>query len=252
MEVVEFFGLPGAGKSTLLREVIGTADGAGKSVVDLDAATLAAIRLRGADRLTRAVATVTRSSSERAWQSAYARSTDRFAALTRSMAANPQVMEIVLAAQRRRQGSDLDREGALSWIIDLMARFQLACEAEELFDWLFIDEGFCQRAILLFDTGFAGDVESLLHSYVAAIVPGIVIVVEASPSVCEPRLDERGWPKGLNVLNDADRRKFLNTAERLVELVTAELERVSAHVIHVDGTAPIGESRNALIRELAM
>ena len=125
MEVVEFLGLPGAGKSTMRREVIASMKEAGQSAADLPTAMLAAIRLHGADRLTRAVAIVTRSGSSPVWRRAYARSTDRFTALTRFLAANPEVMEVVLATQRQRRGRDLHQERVLSWILSLMANTQL-------------------------------------------------------------------------------------------------------------------------------
>ena len=253
MEVVEFIGPPGAGKSTLLREVVASVEEAGQSVADLDAATLVAIRAYGVDRLTRAVATLVRSSSSPAWQRAYARSTDRFAALTRFLATNPEAMEVVLAAQRRRRERDLQQERVLSWILNLMAATQLAHETPGPFDWLFIDEGFCQRAIALFGVGFDGEDEMLLRSYVGAIpLPEILIVVEASPSVCEARLDEGEWSQRVTRMNRAQRRAFLSTAAHLVELVTDEAERLGARVIRIDGTAPIGESRDALTRALVI
>ena len=253
MEVVEFLGLPGAGKSTMRREVIASMKEAGQSAVDLPTAMLAAIRLHGADRLTRAVAIVTRSSSSPVWRRAYARSTDRFTALTRFLAANPEVMEVVLATQRQRRGRDLHQERVLSWILSLMANTQLVEETAGRFDWLFIDEGFCQRAIALFGIGFDGKDEILLRSYLGAIpLPEILIVVEASPSVCEARLDEGEWSERVTRMNPTQRRAFLSTAAHLVELVANEAERLDARVIRIDGTAPIGESRDALTRALVI
>jgi len=253
LEVVEFLGPPGAGKSTLGREMIASVEEAGKSAVDLPTATLAAIRLHGADRLTRAVAILARSSSSPAWRRAYARSADRFAALTRFLAANPEVMEVVLAAQRQRREKDLHQERVLSWILNLMANTQLVDETAGRFDWLFIDEGFCQRAIALFGVGFDGEDELRLRSYVAAIpLPEILVVVEASPAVCEARLDELGWSERVTGMNRAQRREFLSTATRLAELVAAEAERLRTRVIRIDGTAPIGESRDALTRALVI
>jgi thymidylate kinase len=253
LAVVEFLGLPGAGKSTMRREVIASMKEAGQSAVDLPTAMLAAIRLHGADRLTRAVAIVTRSGSSPAWRRAYARSTDRFTALTRFLAANPEVMEVVLATQRQRRGRDLHQERVLSWILSLMANTQLVDKTAGRFDWLFIDEGFCQRAIALFVVGFDDEDELRLRSYVAAIpLPEILVVVEASPSVCEARLDELEWSERVTEMNRAERRDFLNTAARVVELVADEADRLGARVIRIDGTAPIGESCDALTRALVI
>jgi hypothetical protein len=173
--------------------------------------------------------------------------------LTRFLAANPEVMEVVLATQRQRRGQDLHQERVLSWILSLMANTQIVDETAGRFDWLFIDEGFCQRAIALFGIGFDGEDELRLRSYVAVIpLPEILVVVEASPSVCEARLDELGWSERVTETNRAERRDFLSTAVRLVDLVADEAGRLGARVIRVDGTAPIGETRDALIRALVI
>ncbi len=251
MRVVEFLGPPGAGKSTLRREVIASVEEAGQSAVDLPTATLAAIRRHGADRITRAVAIFARSSSSAAWRLAYARSADRFAAMTRFLAANPEVMEVVLAAQRQRQERDLHQVRVLSWIVNLMAATQLVGETAGRSDWLIIDEGFCQRAIALFGVGFDREDEPWLRFYVAAIpLPEILVVIEAPPSVCEARLDELGWSERVTGMSRAERRQFLDTAVRLVQLVADEAERLGARVIRVDGTAPIDEFGDALTRVL--
>jgi hypothetical protein len=70
--------------------------------------------------------------------------------------------------------------------------------------------------------------------------------------VCEARLDKLGWSERATEMNRAERRDFLSTAERLVELVAGEAERLGARVIRVDGTAPIGESCDALSRALVI
>lgn len=248
MKHVEFLGLPGAGKSTLLREVRRSLDGPPGSVVGIKEATLRAVRRQGNDRVTRLVARFARSGG-RTWKKSFMRSTDRVAALTRYLSRNPRLMEVILAAQRRRQGRDLGSELVLSWMLTFLARFQLACEVGEDISWLVIDEGFCQRAIHLFAHGFDSEDEGSLEAYVEAIsLPDVVIVVDAPISVCENRLSEHGWSKRIANLDTADRHGFMVGASTCVELVAAHVERRGARVVRLDGNGPVARSR-ALIEE---
>jgi thymidylate kinase len=252
VEVVEFLGPPGSGKTTVWRELLGSLDEAGVSVVDLDEATLTAIRLHGADGISRTLARLVRSAASANWRRAYARSTDRFTALSRFLLAHPAAMEAILTAQRRRRERDLDQERVLNWLMDLMVITQLADESAERYDWLLVDEGFCQRAIALFGAGFEDEDQDLLRSYMASIpLPDVLVVVEAPADVCEARLDEGGaWSERLDRMSGAERRAFLDTTFRLVELVAGEAQRHGARVVRVDGTAPVAETRDVLARDL--
>jgi hypothetical protein len=247
VRVVEFLGPPGAGKSSLLREIVGSLRATGSSASDLDTAALTAIRHNGKDSLAKAVAGIARSGSNPIWRRAYARSTDRFSALTRFATANPQVLEAVLAAQRLRRDRDLHQGQTLSWVLNLMARIQLSHEAAEPSDWLLIDEGFCQRAIAIFGLGFNGEDQDLLRSYIATIpLPRFVIAVETPVSVCEARLDEGSWSERVQRLTGDERRAFLATAAGLAKIIAYEAEERGALVIRVDGTAPLAANRDVL------
>lgn len=248
MRHVEFLGLPGAGKSTLLREARRSVEGSPGSTADIKEATRRAVVRQGHDKLTRLVARFARSGG-RTWKKFFMRSTDRFAALTRYLSANPRLMEVILAAQRRRQGRDLRPELVLSWMLNFLASFQLACEVSEDIPWLVIDEGFCQRAVGLFAHGFDSEDEASLEAYVEAIsLPDVVVVVDAPISLCEERLNEHGWSERMVDLDTATRHDFMVRASMCVELVAAQVERRGARVVRLNGSGPIPRSR-ALIEE---
>ncbi len=104
------------------------------------------------------------------------------------------VMEAILAAQRERSDRDRGQDLVLGWLLNLMALYQIATDAEQ-FESLIIDEGFCQRAVALFGYGFGPADEAGLGVYLAAMPPpAFIIVVETPLSACEERLEERGGP----------------------------------------------------------
>ncbi|MGH8914542.1 MAG: hypothetical protein ACRDZM_08525, partial [Acidimicrobiia bacterium] len=206
-------------------------------------AVRSAIRDHGEDPLARAAARLSRSSSGRLWKPAYARSTDRFAALSRFVASHPALVEAVLATQRRRVDRDRGQDLVLGWILNLMARYQLATE-RAVPGWLVIDEGFAQRGVALFASGFddVSDSDSLDRYLDTMPRPDLVVVVDTPLEVCEQRLDHRGWSERARELDPATRRRFLTDAGTVTRLVATGLEQRDARLIWVDGTTPIQDS----------
>lgn len=231
-------GPPGSGKTTLARALVGSLPGA----VGLNDAVRAAVGARGEDGLARSVARLSRSSSSRLWRGSYARSTDRFSGLARFLGAHPQTLETVLAGQRARVERDLGQDLVLGWVLNLLARYQLATESPDS-DWLVIDEGFCQRGVALFSHGFVPLDRPLLNAYLDTIPrPEVVIVVDTPLEVCEDRLTKRGWSERVRDLHIDQRRAFLADAISTGKAVTDRLEAAGTRLIWVDGTTPIQDS----------
>jgi thymidylate kinase len=244
---VEFLGVPGSAKSTIAKEIIDLLPDA----VNLEAATLNSVRRSGHDGLARFVAHTTRSGKSRLWRWAYARSTDRFSALARFIHEHPKVMQRVTKAQRRRSGRDQSQDVVLDWLLNLMARFQLAMDDPGDTKYVVIDEGFCQRAVALFGYGFDDRDSSRLGEYLAAIPrPDAVVVVETPLEVCEARLDRRGWSKRVSGLDRVARHEFLVSTAAVVDAVVAYLDTTETRVIRIDGTKPTNETARLLVDTL--
>ncbi len=235
--VVEFLGVPGSGTSTLARELVGAIDG-----VSLEEAVRETVAVDGEDPVTRAVARMTRTAESRAWRTAYGRSSQPMTALTRFLAGRPETLESVLAAQRLRADRDRGQESVLGWILNLMARYELAVSSMGS-RWLVIDEGFAQRSVALFAYGFEQTDVSVLADYlVAAPLPDALVVVEIPLETASRRLDERGWSERITDLDSTARRRFLEDSARVVEVVANHLEGTPTRLIWVDGTTPVPDS----------
>jgi thymidylate kinase len=237
MKVVELLGVPGSGKTTLARELTRSLPGA----VSLEEAVRLALGARGEDRLARAVANATRSEGGRLWKMVYARSTDRFSALVRFVAANPGVLSTFLSAQETRVGRDRRQDLVLGWTLNLMARYQLAKEGGRG-DWLVVDEGFAQRGVALFAHGYDGSERSALDAYLASIPRAeAVVALDVPLDVCADRLDRRDWSERVRDLDPPGRRRFLESANDVMRLVAGQLESEGTRVIWVDGTTPVAD-----------
>jgi len=238
VRVVEFLGPPGSGKTSLARELTRSLPGA----IDLEEAVRAAVKARGEDGMARTAAGLSRSSSSRLWRAVYARSTDRFSGLARFLEANPRALETVLASQRTRAERDRGQDLVLGWMLNLMARYQLAVEWGQR-DWLVLDEGFCQRGVALFAHGFAPEDLPLLTAYLTSIPqPDLVVTVNAPFEICEDRLNQRGWSERVLALPAAERNAFLADAVTVNEAISNHLQAAATRVIPVDGSAPIPDS----------
>jgi len=239
VKVVEFLGAPGSGKSTLAAGLRQALPGA----ASLPEAVHAAIGARGEDGVARIAARLTRSSGSRLWEGAYARSTDRFSSLARFTSAHPETMAAVLETQRQRTDRDLHPEVTLGWVLNLMARYQLAVE-DSRYRWLVVDEGFAQRGVALLAGGFDEQADlRLVDSYVEAVpATEAVVAVETPVDVCQERLDRGGWSERLAGLGAAQRREFLEAATLLSARVATALEKVGRRVIWVSGTTPPPDS----------
>ncbi|HVR80312.1 MAG TPA: hypothetical protein VMS99_18215 [Acidimicrobiia bacterium] len=238
MRVVEFLGVPGSGKTTLAGEMARSVPG----TVDLEEAVRSSIEARGEDAVARTVARISRSSSSRIWRAAYARSTDRFSGLTRFLGAYPDVMRTILEGQQARAGRDRGQDLVLGWLLNLMARYQLAVEWARA-DWLAVDEGFCQRGVALFSHGFDPSDQPHLDSYLGSIPqPDAVVVVDTPPQIAEARLDSRGWSERVRDLPIEERRAFLAGAGEVTRAIADRLETAGTPLIWVDGTTPVADS----------
>lgn len=240
-------GPPGSAKSTVAKELLRSLPGS----VDLETAVLLAIRQSGDDGVAKLVARLTRAPGNPLWKWVYARSSDRFSALTRFIDGHPEVMQRVAKSQRKRSKRDRSQDMVLGWVLNLMARYQLAIENADMFERLVIDEGFCQRAVALFGYGFDDKDMSRLREYVEAMpTPDVIILVETPVEICERRLDIRGWSERVANLDPSRRHEFLLNAVRVVEEVVALLEAES-RLIRVDGTKPPTEVTERLMAALS-
>ena len=238
MRVVEFLGAPGSGKSTIADLLPAHLEEA----ASLPETVRSAIARHGSDRMTRVAARLTRSAESRLWNAAYARSTDRFAALTRFTAAHRDAIDAIVSMQRERAVRDLRPDLVLDWVLNLAARYQLATEGGES-GLLVIDEGFAQRGVALLAGGFEESDLSLLAPYLGSMPrPDAVVMVDTPLDVCWNRLELGGWSQRLDGVDAVGRRRFLEATLSLSSRIASDLEESGARVIWVSGTTPVSDS----------
>ena len=251
MKHAEFLGPPGAGKTTIVRAILSALSDTEDRVVDLDGAARLAVTARGRDRVTRLAVRLTRSAESPRWGRAYARSLDRWGALSRFLSSDGQVMEVVTRTQRLRAGRDLNPELVMHWILNLAADFQLAREASADFDLLLVDEGFSQRAIALLAHGFSDGDHVLLSDYLeAAPLPDLVFVIDTPLTTCEQRLNDFEWPERFEDAELSDRISFLENSDRVAELVARHWADQGVPVVRLDGTTSPDENVALAVRQL--
>ncbi|MGB8362767.1 MAG: hypothetical protein WCE80_15310 [Acidimicrobiia bacterium] len=247
MRVVEFLGVPGSGKTTLAEALPRAIPGA----LSLDDGARMSLRHGGADGVTRLAARLTRSSDSRLWSMAYARSSDRMAALVRFVSARPALMERVVAALGSRADRDIRPDLVLGWVVNLMARYQLATEDARA-SWLVVDEGFAQRAVALFAAGYEPSDDGEVREYLTqSPVPDVLVVVETPLEVCTKRLGHRGWSERLVDVGAPAQRRFLEAAETIVSRVDAAWAGRGVEVLRVSGEAPPSDSISLIAATLA-
>lgn len=253
MKHVEFLGVPGSGKSTVHRATKRALLELGVPATDFEDAILHAVRRNGDDLVVRTAARSVRSGHSWVWRRAFARSTDRFSALQRFLSANPRLAEVVLATQRHRLGRDLQPELTLSWILNLFAGFQLTYEDLDDSTLVLIDEGFCNRAISLFAYGYSEEDRLDFEEYLQSIpLADVVVVVETPVSLCERRLEERGWPERVSALGYGDRRAFMEGAAACVDAVADAAEHRGSRIVRVNGANRVGVSVSAVVDGLGL
>jgi hypothetical protein len=161
------------------------------------------------------------------------------------------LLQTILEVQRGRVDRDRRQDLALGWILNLMARHQLATETP-IKGHLVIDEGFAQRAVALVGHGFEpGPDQSVLDEYLAVIPrPDLVVAVATPLEVCRQRMEERGWSERVADLDAAARESFLISAGEVVARVATGLEAAGIMLIWVDGTTPPPDSLSRVAASL--
>jgi hypothetical protein len=152
------------------------------------------------------------------------------------------MVHAVSAIQASREERDVHPEMVFGWLVNLMARYQLASEGPTGSS-LVIDEGFAQRGLALVVGGYQdGDVR-LLSPYLDTMPrPEVVVVVDSPLQVCEERLNRGGWSRRLDDLGPGDRTHFLEASAEASKAIAAWLDSAGTRVIWVSGTTPTMDS----------
>ena len=230
--IIEMVGAPGAGKTTLL---VGIEDGcraAGLTPVTVhDAARPFAARTILGRLVRRTVPT--RRQGQALW--VVFRIASGWHTLRAVIEAPAQTRHVLASQRRRPAAADARGRRVVYWYLRTMGsrRFLLARARPD--EVVVFDEGFVHRAVQLHSSSVESPTRAQIAAYVADLPrPDLVVHVDASPEVCERRVQGRGVWARLDHRSPAEVHRFLLHAHETIALVRAELERRGWAVIDID------------------
>lgn len=217
MTYVELVGIPGAGKSTIASALTSNLSDS----VTLSEAVRIALSKTGHDAISRLIAQF----SPRLWSRIYPRSPDRFTALTRFMITQPRLVETVLAAHRHKTRRGAARTETLGYLLNMFARYQILADSG-MNGIVVNDEGFAQRAIMIFANDYDISEEILLKRYISLMPkPDILIYVETPIETCQKRVASRAWTEGVLAAKSPSAGQFLANSDTIANFVVNQLNR---------------------------
>jgi hypothetical protein len=233
--IIEMVGAPGAGKTTLLAGIEGGCRAVGLTPVTVSAAArpFAARTIFG--RLVRL--TVPARLERQALWGVFRIETGWHT--LRAMIDRPALTRHVLRSQRRRPAAaDARGRRVVYWYLRTMGSRRFLLARARKGEVIVFDEGFVHRAVQLHSSVVESPTPEQIASYVAALPrPDLVVHVDASPDVCERRVQDRGVWARLDHRSPAEIRRFVQHAHETVALVRGELDRRGWAVIAVDNDA---------------
>jgi len=250
LAIIEFLGISGAGKTTLAAMAIEHLRRQNLPAFTVPEARLLAFRRTTRDRFWRPVVRFTPGPLSRLiGRFAVDRSRDTVYTLRDVMVHNTEMVEVVMAATRRRRAFEIKPDTVVAWWLNSMIRYTMAtCLPPPAI--IVADEGIINRAVSLFGFRFSDADRDDLDRYLRSVrMPDLVIHVEVTPDVAEQRA--RKASRGMRFKNDADRRAFFDGSARCVTVIVETLESMGTPVARIPGDGPVAESSALLGDALA-
>lgn len=245
MMTVEFLGTPGAGKTTLATALVALLDERGVAASDVVGAARDHVRrTRLGSLLVRAAPG--RSGDVLLWQAFYLLGVVHAARFGLERSA---LVRHAVRSQLRPGIPVRTRAHVVYWFVHLCGRYRFLRSTSAARDVLVLDDGFLHRAVHLYASPFDEPAEAEITTYVDLIPPpDLVVVVVAGWQECERRVRERGiWPHARH-LSAAELSRYLQRAERVVDIATRRAQQRSWNVIPI---ATEGASAGSLRTPLA-
>lgn len=247
--IVEFVGTPGAGKTTLATALVALLEERGITAADVVGAARDHVRRTQLGRL------IVRAAPRRArdlllWQAFYLLG---LAHAARLWLERPALVRHALRSQLRPRIPLRTRAHVLYWFVHLCGRYRFLRTTSTEREVLVLDDGFLQRAVHLYASPFDEPAEGQITTYVDVIPPpDLVVVAVAGWQECERRVSERGIWRHARHLSSAELSRYLERAERVVDIATRRAQERAWNVVPIATEGPRPDGLNApLARVLA-
>lgn len=248
--IVEFLGTPGAGKTTVATALVALLEERGIAAAGVVGAA------RDHVRRTRVGRVLARAMPGRArdlllWQAFFVLSV---ADAARFGLEHPALVRHAVRSQLRPGVPVRTRAHVLYWFAQLCGRYRFLRSTSAEREVLVLDDGFLQRAVHLYASPFDEPAEADIATYVDLIPsPDMIVLVVAGWQECERRVRERGiWPHARH-LSAAELSRYLERAERVVEMTTRRARERSWNIIPIEteGGSSTGDLQVPLASVLA-
>ena len=215
--IVEFVGTPGAGKTTLATGLVALLEERGIEAANVVGAA------RDHVRRTRAGHLIARSTPRwlgdfLLWQAFYLLGV---AHAIRFVGERPTLVRHALRSQLRPGLPFRTRAHVLYWFVHLCGRYRFLRATTAEHEVLVLDDGFMHRTVHLFASPFDEPDARQISTYVDLIPPpDLVVVAVAGWRECEQRVRNRGVWRHARRLTAAELSRYLEHAERVVDIAT--------------------------------
>jgi hypothetical protein len=238
--IVEFLGTPGAGKTTLATALVALMEEREIAAADVVGAGRDHVRRTRVGRLLARVAPG-RARDLLLWQAFYLLGVAHAA---RFALERPALVRQAVRSQLRPGIRIRTRAHVLYWFAHLCGRYRFLTSTSAEREVLVLDDGFLQRTVHLYASPFDEPAEPDITRYVDLIPPpDLIVLVVAGWQECERRVRERGvWPHARH-LSAAELSRYLERAERVVEMTTRRAQERAWTVIPIEtegGSGPSG------------
>jgi thymidylate kinase len=145
------------------------------------------------------------------------------------------IWQVKKSQSRRPLGSDVRKRKVLYWFFRLIGYYELLTAYIKPDEVVVFDEGFLHRVVQLFSSSVEEPSKNLIVGYIDLLPPpDIIVLIQASPEVCEKRIYKRGLWERLSHKNQDEISHFVVNAHMAINLAITHCRHKGWTIIEVN------------------